>query len=175
MCLYIEKQTKSIFPRLSKIKGFNWLNKFKIDKKLKDYEFKIAEKNILVYKYIYKCNDKEGLSEVQDYYYTINKIQPKINLNIGYDSGDYFLEKGYHSRLKYKSRSSIKDNNNSLFIIPKGSKYITGIENDDYHITGVVSDSIIYKGHFRNELEHDNLLEQLIQEYGDTLEITNKF
>lgn len=165
MCLHVES-TKLKYPKLSKIPGLKWLKKYK---NLKS-EFKIAEKNILVYKEVIFINDICSKSFYSDYKYFLNDVNPKIKICFEIDGFDNnVIRKGYHSRINDKLMI-----NNSLFIIPKGAKYITGSENGVRYFAGVVSEQIIYKGFYNNKEEHDNLLERLIQEYGDTLEIQNE-
>lgn len=165
MCLYV-KPNNLKYPKLSKIPGLKWLKKYKN----LNSEFKIAEKNILVYKDVTFINENLCKSFFYDYIYLINdKNNPIVKIHFDKDVFDNIvIHKGYHSRLNNKILL-----NNSLFIIPKGTKYITGLENKLSYTAGIVSEQIIYKGFYNNKKEHDNLLEKLIQEYGDTLEIQN--
>jgi len=106
-----------------------------------------AKENIFCYKQL----SAFGFSQPQKFKYELGKLNKHVIINkkqadsrdvrIGNANyGETLVEEGYHSR----NDSSIKDKTH-LFMIPKGTKYITGGENssdrDNY-----VSETIIYLG-----------------------------
>jgi len=117
-------------------------------------KYLLAKDNILVYKYLTRRN----YSYHQQHKYIRYKKQELVNMhklifpdyrnNKGYDAINY----GYHSRFEIETKKPTMEDNNSLFIIPKGSFYYVGAENPDLdeiilsEIDGLVSDSIIFIG-----------------------------
>lgn len=119
----------------------------------KDPTIKIADRDIEVYKcLIYpKVNLlKKILSPTKSrpysdvwtiYPYIKNKRQPIVELKVQNIEDDFYrVHKGYHSHV------NIEASCNSIFIIPKGAKYIEGFNNGDEDIPDYVSETIIYKG-----------------------------
>lgn len=106
-------------------------------------ELKVADKDIVVYKYVEDFTYKRILfglfkklfscnSNIYQYTYIKDKVNTTI-LSKPYElAGIYYSEKGFYS-YKYQHLGNVK------FIIPKGAKY--------YEYLGVyISDKIIFKG-----------------------------
>lgn len=105
----------------------------------------IAEKDIVVYKVIYKNNN----SLFYTFKYIKNIVNESIDIIMEYDNfhSFYYINYGYHSFdsiktcLNYISKFTRIDKNRikiSKFIIPKGTKYF---KDDNF----IVSETIIYK------------------------------
>lgn len=114
----------------------------------KEYPFRVATKNIVVYKSLNK-----SFSAYMNYLYSPLKVNfiPKnsISNNILYvKDGSYLtgfseVNVGFHSRIHKESLHY----NNSIFIIPKGSKYLVGREYyNDHKENNYVSNHIVYVG-----------------------------
>jgi len=100
----------------------------------------IAKEDMTVYKSIIR-NTKDN-SGYPYYYsevikYQIGKKNPVVELDLVYNQ----VHKGYHS---WASQDQSFCQSNSIFIIPKGSKYYIGIHND------YVSNQIIFKEWIKN-------------------------
>lgn len=111
-------------------------------------EILTAEKDIICYKNVSFIGNKKAESWHWNYVYTKNELSPKIALIIQTspmallaDLNRSEVEFGYHSREKLFT----KFGNNSIFLIPKDTKYIKGLECGQA-ISNYVSETIIYKG-----------------------------
>lgn len=106
-------------------------------------EEKVAKQNIAVYKEL----RKSGRSEVMHFQYSLYQNNNEIQLiprKVTYDSYNFCLEEGYHSRM-FRSEYA----KSHLFIIPEGAKFYPGCENTratDDNENGYVSNQIIYLG-----------------------------
>lgn len=122
-------------------------------------DFKIASKNIVVYKVL--LNNYFGYrSAFQNHnYYQKDQINIELKLDdiISSTYVNTKIEKGYHSyknikdAINYKRKSLIKNNLVVCkFIIPKGAYYIGGFYNGNMKIPNYVSTNIIFKEDLTN-------------------------
>lgn len=103
-------------------------------------EIKIAEDDIICFKTSYsRYVDKCFVSAIRGFYYDINVVQEKVEVNAikdkSLDHGKeqvnplYMVEGGYHSYVKLEDSIRIGYEYSGVFIIPKGTKYIEGFDN----------------------------------------------
>jgi hypothetical protein len=123
-------------------------------------ELKVADRDIVVYKrvvtyHVRNPNQKWfeklfGLRKyitkhtalVNNYEYRVGASNPKVELRawpIGVEPSTYEVEKGYHSD------TSLRDEHNAIFVIPKGTNYIEGWYNDEPERENLVSETIVLK------------------------------
>lgn len=99
-----------------------------------------AQKNIFCWKRL----SENRHSYVQDYYkYKIGSLQEKTE-SLKERYGD--VDRGYHSWMKKSYKYDSKRRANYLFVIPKGTLYFEGLENNTK--PGYVSSNIICLGHY---------------------------
>lgn len=103
----------------------------------KEFKFKIAEKDIICFKELFKDNT----SYFTDYEYikgVKNPIEDLVSIYDDFSINAFSIYEGYHSNVK-------NENCNALFIIPKGTKYTEGFNNNS-KIKNYVSETIIFIG-----------------------------
>lgn len=116
----------------------------------KDPAIKIAEQDIKVYKHLeypkvkflkrlFNPSLAYPYSSVwSKYVYKKGETQPAVTLNPVQDNYEEFrVHQGYHSH-------ATPEKSNSLFIIPKGTKYIEGWNNGNEEIKNYVSETIVF-------------------------------
>lgn len=122
---------------------------------LRDQKKQIATENIPCYKELYS----NGKTTARNFRYIVFQKNDKVHLfprQLYSSSGKMELERGYHSRLINSVQMKTH-----LFIIPKGSEYYMGRENDtDFEkpSDGYVSNNILYIG-------RNNFINRLIGKY----------
>ena len=104
-------------------------------------EPKVAEENIFCYKTLH-----EGRRSIHtDYTYKLGKVQPLVkiseSLSTRYSGGSKKIEAGYHSWVNEPVRSKWAYEKTYLCVIPKGTIYYTGLENDNEE--GYVSETLV--------------------------------
>lgn len=120
----------------------------------KDPTIKTAEQDIIVYKELeFKkdgffrrwFNPSSPISTMYPHVYKQGVVQPKVPLKPYLDRNNelWIVEEGYHS---YPSRSWLKTAHvvNTMFMIPKGTRYIEGSFNGFKNIPNYVSETIIF-------------------------------
>lgn len=95
-----------------------------------DYNVKTAEEDIIVYKKL--------INKVSAHRYFEYKLGLQERVDINHEFG--LVHQGYHSWKNLKDHIDA----NSIFIIPKGTKYYEGDQHD--WTPGFVSENIIYIG-----------------------------
>lgn len=96
----------------------------------------VAQQNIFCWKQLHK-----KISLHQYYKYEIGVLQQDVLLIIHNNT----IRQGYHS-WKNMYNTYTKRINKHLFLIPKGTEYFEGLENEES--PGYVSSNIIYLGHW---------------------------
>ena len=105
-------------------------------------EQKITTQPIFVYKNLDKYNNSLGTG----YKYEQNVLNPEVTIKPKKPlyKDDIIIMEAYHSR-KNKNNNSAWFNTNSLFVIPSGTIYYEGKENDD-DVDNYASENIIFLG-----------------------------
>jgi hypothetical protein len=122
--------------------------------KTKTPEILIADKDIICYKESTGLQKTGGcyVSSPRNYQYFPGEIAPIVELKADIDlvfswdgiwpeTGNYRVEEGYHSHVKNYSPGE-----SAVFLIPKGTKYISGWYNQNPMIKNYVSETIIFIG-----------------------------
>ena len=99
-------------------------------------EKKIANTNIFCWKRL----DNRGRSIIQEHQYKIGVTQPLVELTLRHGE----VEQGYHSWVNEPVRSKWAYEKTYLCVIPKGTIYYTGLENDNEE--GYVSETLVVLG-----------------------------
>lgn len=119
--------------------------------KTPDSKVKILDEPLFVWKLLYK-----GISAHHGYKYKINKLNPEVQIHfeeVYYEKDLFIVEDGYHSWVnKCVSGNWDYKTSNDLFVIPKGAKYVEGIQHN--YEKGIVSSNIVYLGNIKNPLTH---------------------
>lgn len=107
-------------------------------------EPKVAEENIFCYKTLH-----EGRRSIHNYYtYKLGKVQPLVkiseSLSTRYGDSSKRIEAGYHSWVNEPVRPKKSYEKTYLCVIPKGTIYYTGLENDNEE--GYVSETLVVLG-----------------------------
>ena len=124
--------------------------------RLENVNIQIADKDIEVYKVVYKANKKSCKSCVRGFMYEANTLykMPSIEPIKSYitysDISIIYIREAYHSYTKIQPTLSnqlraIRSDNPyyvATFVIPKGATYIINTKGE------IVSDKIIYTGRY---------------------------